>query len=277
MSRSKLDRYLRRGHMMVEGWMPLGAAKIIVAISNAQRNLQVGGHVAEIGVHHGKLFVLLCLLAREGESAVAVDLFNDQHKNIDNSGEGNREKLQSNLRRYANVTRVIFHQGDSLEINGNFLKGLADGVFRLISVDGGHTAEITSHDLATAEDALCEGGIIILDDCFNEMWPGVSDGVRDFFQISRSIVPCAIGGNKVIFCHPSHVDYYIGAVRNVSTKTADQHFLGHPVICCNFEPIALTEKIGRNPVWIAIKDIPPFPLARRTYRRLVTVARVDFR
>jgi hypothetical protein len=275
--RSKLDRYLHRGHMLVEGWMLPGAATMIVAISHAQRKLGVSGHLAEIGVHHGKLFILLCLLSHDGERCVAVDLFGDQDRNIDGSGRGDLETFLSNLDRHADVARTIVHQGDSLELDGSLLVGLASGRFRLISIDGGHTAKITAHDLATAENALCEGGVIILDDCFHEMWPGVSDGVHDYFQTHRDVVPFAIGANKVLFCHASYLDHYIEAARSVTIRTADRCFLGHGVLCCDFAPLTLTEKIGIMPAWVAIRDIGPIPLVRRAYRRLAATARTVIR
>jgi hypothetical protein len=272
-ARSKLDRYLRRGHKLVEGWMPPGAADMIVAMSHAQQKFQVTGHVAEIGVHHGKLFILLCLLRAEGEWSVAVDLFGDQDRNIDASGEGDREKLLENLRRYADVTHLILHQGDSLELDGKALVALAGGHFRLISIDGGHSAEITAHDLTTAENALVQAGVIVLDDCFNEMWPGVSDGVHEYFTTRRSIVPFAVGANKVLFCRPPYVDHYVEVLRNLPTKMVDRSFLGYRVLCCDFTPLALTEKVGRMPAWIAVKDIGPVPLLRRSYRRVAALAR----
>ena len=71
----------------------------------------------------------------------------------------------------------------------------------MISIDGGHTADITAHDLATAEGALAEGGIVLLDDCFKEMWPGVINGVHRYFSEPRSIIPFGIGANKTFFCH----------------------------------------------------------------------------
>ena len=48
--------------------------------------------------------------------------------------------------------------------------------FRLFSVDGGHTRELTVNDLTVAASHLEEGGIIILDDITNLAWPQVIDG-----------------------------------------------------------------------------------------------------
>jgi len=129
-------------------------------------------------VHHGKLFILLYLLCRAPEKAVAIDLFEDQHLNVDLSGNGDLAKFRRHLARHADDARLVLHQGNSMDLAGADLVRLAEGPLRFVSVDGGHTAEITAHDLAVADAALAEGGIIVLDDAFNEQWPGVADGVQ---------------------------------------------------------------------------------------------------
>jgi hypothetical protein len=48
----------------------------------------ITGNVAEIGVHHGRLFILLYLLTSPDERALAVDLFSGQERNIGSSGHG---------------------------------------------------------------------------------------------------------------------------------------------------------------------------------------------
>ena len=68
-----VERYIRRGKFYVDGWLHSEAARTIPALVERQRTLGVSGGVAEIGVHHGKLFILLYLLSRE--KAVAIDLF----------------------------------------------------------------------------------------------------------------------------------------------------------------------------------------------------------
>jgi len=73
------------------------AANMIATLSAVQEAQRVSGNVAEIGVHHGKLFILLYLLARGDERAVAVDLFADQTRNVDQSGAGDLDKFRVNL------------------------------------------------------------------------------------------------------------------------------------------------------------------------------------
>lgn len=157
---SRIENYIRRGKFYVDGWLRSEAARVIVALNERQRSLSVTGSIAEIGVHHGKLFILLYLLSREPERALAIDLFEDQHLNVDQSGSGDLAKFRRNLERRADSTRLVLHPGNSMDLTGAILTRLAEGPLRFVSVDGGHTAEITAHDLATAEAAIAEGGIM---------------------------------------------------------------------------------------------------------------------
>lgn len=213
----------------------------------------IAGGVAEIGVHHGKLFILLYLLGENGESAVAIDLFSHQELNIDRSGQGDLEVLKQNLRRHADVSRLVVHEGDSTQLSSAQMMELGRGPLRLISIDGGHTAEITAHDLATAEGALAEGGIVILDDCFKEMWPGVIDGVHQHFSTPRSIVPFGIGSNKTFFCHPQFAPRYAGALRELEVNSAEQTFLGSPVVSYEFVPPTFAAWYRKVDAWRAVR------------------------
>src|SRR4051794_25250776 len=169
-------RYAVVGHYLVEGWLKDLGIHLIDAVEGRQRVLGVDGHVAEIGVHHGKLFILLSLLRRPGERAVALDLFEDQELNVDNSGRGDRERFLANVdRHHRDAPDVVVQKADSNELDGAGLRQLAGGPLRIVSVDGGHTAELTAHDLTTAADALADGGVVILDDCFNEVFPAVAE------------------------------------------------------------------------------------------------------
>jgi hypothetical protein len=127
----------------------------------------------------------------------------------------------------------------------------------LISIDGGHNAEITSHDLNVSEGALANGGVIILDDCFNETWPGVVEGVHEYFASPRSIVPFGIGANKTFFCHEPFAHRYAAVLRAMDPASLMRDFLGSPVVCFAFRhPNTLGEWIRR---------VDAFRLFRRAY------------
>ena len=239
MSYGSLNAYLKHGHHLVKGWLQPGAAQAIVLLSQQQHADNLSGGAAEIGVHHGKLFILLYLLGAKNEPAVAIDLFSHQHLNVDRSGAGNLDRFKRNLRRHADLSRLVVHEGDSTQLTAAQLLQLGAGPFRLFSIDGGHTAEITAHDLSVAEGALAEGGIIILDDCFNEAWPGVSDGVHRYFSRPRSIVPFALGAGKTFFCQPAFAQRYSAVLKKMDPKSVEHEFLGSSAICFNFAPWTL--------------------------------------
>ena len=51
----------------------------------------------EIGVYHGRSFLPLCALRNAGETLVAIDCFDQQEFNVDESGVGNYNKFVSNI------------------------------------------------------------------------------------------------------------------------------------------------------------------------------------
>jgi hypothetical protein len=109
---AELRRYLKHGHKFVEGWMLPAAGKMIATLSAVQEARHIRGNVAEIGIHHGKVFILLYLLTRGEERAVAVDLFANQTLNIDDSGAaGDLDKFRANLARHADadMRRLVVH------------------------------------------------------------------------------------------------------------------------------------------------------------------------
>jgi hypothetical protein len=202
-------RYAVMGHYRVDGWLKDLGIQLIDAVEGRQRELGVTGHVAEIGVHHGKLFILLSLLRQPGERAVALDLFEDQDLNVDNSGRGDRERFLANLdRHHPGAPDLVVHKADSNDLDGAALRELAGGPLRVVSVDGGHTADLTEHDLTTAADAIVDGGVIVLDDCFNEVFPAVAEGAQRFLGRRSDIRAVGAGGNKTFLCHAEHAGHY---------------------------------------------------------------------
>jgi hypothetical protein len=203
-------------------------------LTKAQREKQVSSAVAEIGVHHGKLFIGMQLLQRDGEKSVAIDVFGDQDLNIDASGHGDLEKFVNNVNLWSSMDDVVVHQGDSTKLTPEVLRGLAGGGIRFFSVDGGHTDEIVYSDMKLAEASLVNGGIVIADDVFNEYWPGVATGTLRYLNDGAKLVPFLIGFNKVLFTHPEFSEFYRGEVESalagkLRLGTGTSEFAGHEV------------------------------------------------
>jgi hypothetical protein len=85
---SLLKSYTKYGFKKVDGWLDPASAFIIYQLSKVQNELGISGGVGEIGVHHGKLFILLLLMLKKGERSFGVDIFDEQNLNIDSSGKG---------------------------------------------------------------------------------------------------------------------------------------------------------------------------------------------
>lgn len=226
--------YRRAGHRLVDGWLHPEVLDVLEVLDAEQRRQNVRGSMAEIGVHHGRLFIGLHLLRQEGESSLAIDLFEDQDLNIDNSGRGNLRKFEANLARWTDNTRVVAHRGDSTDLSGDEVSARAGSPIRLFSVDGGHTEEIVRKDMETAEGSLAEGGIVIADDVFNSQWPGVAVGTVRYLDAGGTLEPFAIGLNKVFFAKAPYAATYRSTIRTafgnrVRIAHKSSEMMGHDV------------------------------------------------
>lgn len=176
-------------------------AELIAGLSLAQHALGVFGSVGEIGVHHGKLFILLYLSRAKGEGAFCIDLFGDQAENIDGSGKGDKDKFLDQLRRFANSEGrdIQILQRNSMSVAPQEILDGA-GPVRLMSVDGGHYAEVVESDLYLAQRVMTAGGVAVLDDYSNHNWPDVAFGTaRYLLRSDATLIPFMTCENKVYF------------------------------------------------------------------------------
>ena len=202
--------YAERGQRSVDGWLSRLDGTIIATLGGCQSADGVTGSVGEIGVHHGRLFILLGLMLQAGERAFAIDLFEDQEANIDASGFGDKAAFLRNLQRFGvDQGRVDILTGNSMEVTWSAIQDRVGMPARLFSVDGGHTAEITENDLLIAEAGLADGGVIILDDYFNPEFPAVSEGTCRFMtRCAGRISPVVLGDNKLVLARPDRAAAY---------------------------------------------------------------------
>ena len=205
----------------VEGWLDNTAAGIIHRLLRLQVAYGIAGNVLEIGVHHGRLFILLLASLESNERGIAVDLFEDQHLNQSHSGRGDRDILERNIVRYVPRARVELIQANSMDLGESFI-GAHRGV-RFVSVDGAHTREATCSDLFLVERLLVPGGIVALDDIYRPDWSGVTAGLHRYYDKGGTLIPFAIIPNKVLFASSVHYARdYRDVVRNEFAFSLDR-------------------------------------------------------
>jgi len=209
-SPARLALYLRR-HRCVDGWLQGLSAKFIAELGKAQVDAGVSGTVGEIGVHMGRLLILLALLRQPDEICFAVDVFGDQHLNVDRSGRGDLDIFLRNYRRWTGRDDVRVIQASSLTLVPEDIPGPC----RLVSIDGGHDEECTLHDLKLIERCMAPGGVIILDDFFNQHWPGVAAGASRYILGGSSFKPFMISPNKLFLAQDHFQIVYRDHMRRV--------------------------------------------------------------
>jgi len=261
------DRYLRHGLRHVHGWLDTYSAAFIRSVTEVQAQAGETGGLAEIGVHHGKLFILLALSARPGEVGLAIDVFGDQHLNTDQSGHGDRAVFEQNVRKWVPDADVKIVQKSSLEVTPADILA-ACGPVRLASIDGGHTEECARNDLRLMEAVLTLRGVVVLDDYFNQSWPGVSSGTNQYLlDPAARLRPFAISPNKLYLAFDEVTAFYRSEMRERNAyyyeKTA--RFMNSDVDVYGTHEFTFTFKR-----WLidAVKRSPLAPYARALYAHI---------
>ena len=235
-----LKKYLDFGFHQIEGWVETDLFDLIDLFDSMPINKN--GGVCEIGVHHGRLFILLNQTTQPQFESYAIDLFGEQHLNIDNSGCGNAERFQEYLSKYdrhAGKNTVII-SGDSTDSGLELTKRIKPGSIKFFSIDGGHTPTHTLNDLKIANELISNEGVVILDDILNHRWLGVIEGAVNFLQTRPTLVPFAMGHNKLYFCKFSHYNFYYNLLLNshlsrLGTLTKNK-FFGHDILSYRYWP-----------------------------------------
>jgi hypothetical protein len=125
------------------------------------------------------------------------------------AGRGSKAHLLHNLERSGiPENSLTLMPGNSMLLNAKNFTARGFPAFRFLSVDGGHTLEITLHDMMVASCLVRDGGIVVLDDFPNPSWMGVAEALMHFVHAQDRLVPFLHGANKVWFTTPGHVHVY---------------------------------------------------------------------
>jgi hypothetical protein len=214
-----LDRLAAAYHYLaysdrIDGWMYQTTGLAMMELLWHQEAAGLSGNIAEIGTYHGLSALALIAAARDNERMFAIDLFEQQHLNVDNSGRGDLSAFQRHLHYLFPRAHVSIIAKSSLELRGVETEyGLSN--LRFFSIDGGHTKAIMLNDLEIANASLAEHGVACVDDVFNTQWTGVVSGLFQFLDRKCDLVPFAFFPNKLFLCRAKFTDFYAGACRTV--------------------------------------------------------------
>ena len=209
------------GH--VEGWLGDRMWQIVNVIGTILDTNGVCGNIAEFGVHHGLFLFLLNALRNENEVCFAIDVFDEQHLNVDCSGRGSLavflshvETLMASQRRSFRIVQRDTMSFSTTEVIDLFEK---NGV-KFFSVDAGHTVQHACNDLALVQEVLVPGGIVALDDYMSVHWPGVTEGFYRFMYFqNRRLKPFLYFQNKLFLTTVSEHGLYLQQFRTAIEAT----------------------------------------------------------
>ena len=230
--------YIKEHWALIDGWNEHGAFTALEILDDAQNDFGVMGHVCEIGIHEGQFFFALALLTHKGKDCselyIAIDVFADQHRNIDNSGRASLVHLKKNAMKYVGDhdklnANLLVIKADSLRLTAEMLglnimnrgKNFFNGI-RLMSIDGGHTRTHVLNDLKLAEKSIVDGGVVILDDFLNPKWPGVTEGAHVYCSDPYSrLIPFAYGNKKLYLSMDVAASRYLQTFRSIVGRLND--------------------------------------------------------
>jgi hypothetical protein len=233
----KLKEYQVNYVNEIEGWIDLNLFTSIEPVNTIQVENEICGNICEIGVHHGRFFLLLHALKRAQEKSIAIDIFEDQFLNIDSSGQGSKERLMESIELFGyDVESIKVLVGDSLVLSSDDILRFSDHTrLWLMSIDGGHTVGHTMNDLALASKLIANGGVVFFDDFNNILWPEVREGFYKYMDRMKVVLaPFAYHANKLLLTTLSYHDIYLKAYQEQMQQRAGElketRMSGHKVI-----------------------------------------------
>lgn len=226
-----LHKYIAHSMWTVQGYLNSQDSKLIAALLAYQNEVGVKGNLCEIGVHHGRLFLMLALARRHGERALAIDLFEDDAINKSTQHAGRPRALFANADRFGiKLLEEEIFKTSSLAINGSDILKRTRGPIRFFSIDGCHLYSPVENDLRLAEATLTSDGIIAVDDFFNREWADTSFATYDFLRGSGSFVPFALT-SKLYLASPDSSEKYGETLNKLYVgKIHEVQFLGKKVL-----------------------------------------------
>jgi Methyltransferase domain len=207
-----VDTFLTEGYRRVPGFSSRFSASICGHLLRRQSEHGITGSFAEIGTYEGRFFIAMGLALRGEEHAYGFDLF-------DWPGSDLRAKLLSHAAAHGlakeKFTPVSLHTGKLTP--ADFAKATGGKPLRFIHIDGDHTPEALTQDLALAHETLHPQGVICIDDMLHPAFPFLVVTVHAYLSRHPEMrLLCVIdrediyGAPKFLLCRADAVGLYDG-------------------------------------------------------------------
>jgi len=191
-----LRRYFERMNSM-PGWFLPDAALMFMAYHQLASDRVAPGNTLEIGVFHGKSAIAVAALRGESGTFTAIDVFDDlQARDGSSHDVGLKGAFLANMAEsFPTLDWLRPIVAPSSTVCAEVL-----GPHSFCHIDGLHSAEGTYSDMRLCAQVVVPGGLVALDDYFNQRFPGVCEGALLFERRHPGVLtPIAVGFNKVLF------------------------------------------------------------------------------
>jgi predicted O-methyltransferase YrrM len=189
-----VDRYLEDGYQHVVGMSSRLAAAVTCGLLRIQSEIGVAGPVAEIGTFEGRFFIAMAHALRGGEQALGIDLFDWPNAEV-------IDRFHANCRRHGvPEERRVTWKADSRTLTAPDLLAKVGGrPVRLFHIDGEHSRDALTRDLALATAVLAPGGLIVLDDMLHPGYPTLMVAVQTYLETHPDMcVLCIIDRETIV-------------------------------------------------------------------------------
>ncbi|QCK84290.1 class I SAM-dependent methyltransferase [Phreatobacter aquaticus] len=219
-----LDRYLADGYEKVRGMSSRFSATICGHVLKRQSALGIAGDVAEIGTFEGRFFIAMALALQPGEHAYGFDVFTWPDDKV-------LDRLDASAALHGLTSAhytTLRHDSGTLDV-ATFGRMTGGKPLRFIHIDGDHSPEALTHDLALAHAALHPKGLICLDDMLHPGYPFLVVTVHAYLTAHPEMrLMCIIdredivAAPKFLICHVDAVPLY---ENDLMSSFQAQHFV----------------------------------------------------
>jgi hypothetical protein len=204
-----VDRYIAEGYDSVRGMSSAFAATICGHIIRRQSELGITGHIAEIGTFEGRFFIAMALGLGPSERALGIDTFNWPNEGLWDLFHAHCARLGLARERYTAIKANV------RDLAPQDITTALGGPVRFWHLDGDHSREALTADLALAEATVHPQGIICLDDMLHPGYPLLVVAVHEWLErhpdwrmlavIDREDIVAAA---KFLLCHKDVVPLF---------------------------------------------------------------------